>query len=330
VRKNKFKKVLVVLGGTSGERAISLQSGKACIQALKRKGYKVSTFDPKLKNFNLINRKTTDVIFNALHGRDGEDGIAQSYFEYLKIPYTHSGVISSYNAMNKIISKEIFIKNKILTPKYFSIKKSNFKKNKILTPKYFSIKKSNFKKKNLLKLIKNIKIKYPIVIKPVNEGSSLGVMICNNIKKLKKSIISLLRKYDELILEEYIGGQEIQVAVINNNPLGAIELIPKRSFYDYKAKYTKKAKTKHVMPARLSNSNYQKVLKIAKKTHQSLNCRGVTRSDFKFFNNNFFLLEINTQPGMTDLSLVPEIAKYKGLNFEKLVERILLDASINK
>tara|TARA_B100000963_G_scaffold74627_1_gene62713 strand:+ start:824 stop:1762 length:939 start_codon:yes stop_codon:yes gene_type:complete len=312
VRKNKFKKVLVVLGGTSGERAISLQSGKACIQALKRKGYKVSTFDPKLKNFNLINRKTTDVIFNALHGRDGEDGIAQSYFEYLKIPYTHSGVISSYNAMNKIISKEIFIKNKILTPKYFSIKKSNFKK------------------KNLLKLIKNIKIKYPIVIKPVNEGSSLGVMICNNIKKLKKSIISLLRKYDELILEEYIGGQEIQVAVINNNPLGAIELIPKRSFYDYKAKYTKKAKTKHVMPARLSNSNYQKVLKIAKKTHQSLNCRGVTRSDFKFFNNNFFLLEINTQPGMTDLSLVPEIAKYKGLNFEKLVERILLDASINK
>jgi len=312
VRKNKFKKVLVVLGGTSGERAISLQSGKACIQALKRKGYKVSTFDPKLKNFNLINRKTTDVIFNALHGRDGEDGIAQSYFEYLKIPYTHSGVISSYNAMNKIISKEIFIKNKILTPKYFSIKKSNFKK------------------KNLLKLIKNIKIKYPIVIKPVNEGSSLGVMICKNIKKLKKSIISLLRKYDELILEEYIGGQEIQVAVINNNPLGAIELIPKRSFYDYKAKYTKKAKTKHVMPARLSNSNYQKVLKIAKKTHQSLNCRGVTRSDFKFFNNNFFLLEINTQPGMTDLSLVPEIAKYKGLNFEKLVERILLDASINK
>ena len=312
MRKNKFKKVLVVLGGTSGERAISLQSGKACIQALKRKGYKVSTFDPKLKNFNLINRKTTDVIFNALHGRDGEDGIAQSYFEYLKIPYTHSGVISSYNAMNKIISKEIFIKNKILTPKYFSIKKSNFKK------------------KNLLKLIKNIKIKYPIVIKPVNEGSSLGVMICNNIKKLKKSIISLLRKYDELILEEYIGGQEIQVAVINNNPLGAIELIPKRSFYDYKAKYTKKAKTKHVMPARLSNSNYQKVLKIAKKTHQSLNCRGVTRSDFKFFNNNFFLLEINTQPGMTSLSLVPEIAKYKGLNFEKLVERILLDASINK
>ena len=270
MKKNKFKNVLVVLGGTSGERAISLQSGKACIKALRKKGYKVSTFDPKLKNFNLINKKATDVIFNALHGRDGEDGIAQSYFEYLKIPYTHSGVISSYNAMNKIISKEIFIKNKILTPKYFSIKKSNFNK------------------KNLLKLIKSKKIRYPIVIKPVNEGSSLGVMICNNIKKLEKSITSLLRIYDELILEEYIGGQEIQVAVINNNPLGAIELVPKRSFYDYKAKYTKKAKTKHVMPARLSKSNYQKVLKIAKKTHQSLNAEELQDLILNFLKIIFF------------------------------------------
>ena len=111
--KKKFKNVLVVLGGTSGERAVSLESGRACIQALKEKGYKVSTFDPKIKNFNLINKKNVDVIFNALHGRDGEDGVAQSYFEYLKIPYTHSGVISSFNAMNKINSKKIFIKNKI-------------------------------------------------------------------------------------------------------------------------------------------------------------------------------------------------------------------------
>ena len=119
---------MVVLGGTSGERAVSLESGKACIKALKDKGYKVSTFDPKIKNFNLISKNNTDVIFNALHGRDGEDGVAQSYFEYLKIPYTHSGVISSFNAMNKIISKKIFIKNKIKTPKFFSIKKNDYKK----------------------------------------------------------------------------------------------------------------------------------------------------------------------------------------------------------
>ena len=140
----------------------------------------------------------------------------------------------------------------------------------------------------------------------------------------------MFQKYDELIFEEYIGGQEIQAAVINSVPLGAIELIPKRLFYDYKAKYTKKAKTKHIMPARLSKKKYNEVLNIAKKTHKVLKSRGVTRSDFKFYKNIFYLLEINTQPGMTSLSLVPEIAKFKGLNFEDLVEKILLDASINK
>ena len=312
MKNKKFKNVLVVLGGTSGERTISLESGRACIKALKKKGYKVSSFDPKIKNFNLINKIKIDVIFNALHGRDGEDGIAQSYFEYLKIPYTHSGVISSFNAMNKLISKEIFIKNNIKTPKFFPIKKKEYKI------------------KTIQKIIKSKKINYPIVLKPINEGSSLGVEICKNKAKLFRSFSHLFKRYDELILEEYIGGQEIQVAVINRNPLGAIELIPKRLFYDYKAKYTKKAKTKHVMPARLSKKKYNEVLNIAKKTYKVLKCRGVTRSDFKFFDNIFYLLEINTQPGMTSLSLVPEIAKFKGLTFENLVEKILLDASVNK
>ena len=126
MNKKKFKKVLVVLGGISDERTISLESGKACIKALRKKKYIVKSFDPKFKNLNLINKEKTDVIFNALHGKDGEDGVAQSYFEYLKIPYTHSGVVCSYNAMNKIISKEIFKKNYILTPKYFAIKKEEF------------------------------------------------------------------------------------------------------------------------------------------------------------------------------------------------------------
>ena len=309
--KKNFKNVLVVLGGTSGERAVSLESGRACIKALKKKGYKVSTFDPKIKNFNLINKNKIDVIFNALHGRDGEDGIAQSYFEYLKIPYTHSGVISSFNAMNKISSKEIFIKNKIKTPKFFPLKKK-------------------FDSKKIISFLNSKKIKFPIVLKPTNEGSSLGVEICKDKKKMFKKINLLLKKYSEIILEEYIAGQEIQVAVINGNSIGAIELIPKRLFYDYRAKYTKKAKTEHVMPARLNKKKYFEVLKIAKKAHESLQCRGVTRSDFKFFNNNFYLLEINTQPGMTSLSLVPEIAGYKGISFENLVEKILLDASINR
>ena len=312
MNKKKFKNVLVILGGTSGERAVSLDSGKACIKALKKKKYNVSTFDPKFKNLNLINKKKVEVIFNALHGKEGEDGIAQSYFEYLRIPYTHSGVISSHNAMNKIISKEIFVQNNIRTPKFFAIKQFEFNNKKL--------------QQNLIRK----KIKLPVVVKPINEGSSLGVEVCKSKDILYKATKNLFKKYDQLIFEEYIGGQEIQVAVINGKPLGAIELIPKRLFYDYKAKYTKSAKTKHIMPAKLSRLRYNEVLKIAKKTHQVLGCKGVTRSDFKFFNNKFNLLEINTQPGMTNLSLVPEIANYKGISFENLVEKILLDASINR
>ena len=311
MNKKKFKNILVVLGGTSGERAVSLESGKACIKALKKIKYKVSSFDPQKKNFNLINKSKTDAIFNALHGKDGEDGVAQSYFEYLKIPYTHSGVVSSFNAMDKLISKKIFLKHKIKTPKYFSIAENN--------------KISSVDKKLKLK-----KIIYPVIVKPINEGSSLGVELCNNKKNLINSIKKLVKKYGRAMIEQYIPGQEIQVATINGKPLGAIELIPKRKFYDYKAKYTKSAKTKHIMPARLSKLKYLEVLNIAKKTHEAFKCRGVTRADFKFYKGNFYLLEINTQPGMTSLSLVPEIANYRGINFEKLVEKILLDASINK
>ena len=311
MNKKKFKNIIVVLGGTSGERAVSLESGKACIKALKKIKYKVSSFDPQKKNFNLINKSKTDAIFNALHGKDGEDGVAQSYFEYLKIPYTHSGVVSSFNAMDKLISKKIFLKNKIKTPKYFSINKNN----------------------NISLIQKKLKLKgfiYPIIVKPVNEGSSLGVELCRNKNKLINSVKKLAKKYGRVMVEQYIPGQEIQVAIINGKPLGAIELIPKRQFYDYKAKYNKSAKTKHIMPARLSKLKYSEVLNIAKKTHDAFKCRGVTRADFKFYKGNFYLLEINTQPGMTSLSLVPEIANYKGINFEQLVEKILLDASINK
>ncbi len=310
--KKKFKHVLVVLGGTSGEREISLDSGKACIKALKKKKYIVSTFDPKFKNFNLIDKKKIDVIFNALHGKDGEDGVAQSYFEYLKIPYTHSGIISSYNAMNKVISKRIFIKNNITTPKFLHLKKNEI----------------NIK--NIPLQLRKNKIVFPLVVKPINEGSSLGVKINKNFKDLKRSIKYLFKKYDELLLEQFIGGQEIQAAVLNNISLGAIELIPKRSFYDYKAKYKKSAKTKHIMPARLNKNKYRQVLKIAKKAHKVLECRGVSRTDFKFYKNKFYLLETNTQPGMTNLSLVPEIASYRGMKFSTLIEKILNDASVNR
>jgi len=213
--------------------------------------------------------------------------------------------------MDKLISKKIFLKNKIKTPKYFLIDK-------------------NYNISSVDKKLKLKKIYYPVIIKPTNEGSSLGVKLCKNKKTLIQSIKKLIKKYGRAMIEQYIPGQEIQVAVINGKPLGAIELVPKRQFYDYRAKYTKSAKTKHIMPARLSKIKYSEVLKIAKKTHDAFKCRGVTRADFKFYKSNFYLLEINTQPGMTSLSLVPEIANFKGINFETLVEKILLDASINK
>ena len=310
----KQKTILVVQGGVSSEREISLKSGKACIKALKKLKHKIISFDPAKNHLSKIKKykKKVDLIFNALHGRDGEDGIAQSYFEYFKIPYTHSGIISSMNAMDKVISKKIFKKNNFLTPDYITLNSVNYKK---------------YLKE---KVLKNSNVNYPIVIKPSNEGSSIGVEICKNFNQLKKSIIKLIKNYKTLIIESYIAGQEIQVAVINGKALGAIELKPRRNFYDYKAKYSKSALTKHIMPANISRNNYNKVLQLAEKAHQVLKCKGVTRSDFKLINNNFYILEINTQPGMTDLSLVPEIAKYSNISFKNLVKNIIDDASFNR
>ena len=306
------KKILVVQGGISNEREVSLNSGKACIKAIKKLKHKVFTFDPAIKHLSKIKQYNVDLIFNALHGKDGEDGVAQSYFEYFKIPYTHSGIRSSMNAMDKILSKKIFKKNNLLTPNYISLNSVNY---------------SLFLNSQMLK---NLNLRYPMVVKPSNEGSSIGVEICKNFLQLKNSIIKLIKKYKTLIVENYIAGQEIQVAVINGKALGAIELKPQRKFYDYKAKYSKSALTKHIMPANINENNYKNVLKLAEKAHQVLNCRGVTRSDFKLINNKFYLLEINTQPGMTDLSLVPEIAKYANIVFESLIKKIIDDASINR
>ncbi|MBT92087.1 MAG: D-alanine--D-alanine ligase, partial [Candidatus Pelagibacter sp.] len=169
---------------------------------------------------------------------------------------------------------------------------------------------------------------FPVVIKPINEGSSVEVYICNK-KNLIKNLIKL-KPYKEIIIEKYIPGREIQVAILGNKKLGAIELIPKRKFYDYEAKYSANAKTKHIIPVKIDKINMDKIMEIAFKAHKAIGCRGVTRSDFKFYKKKFYLLEINTQPGMTSLSLVPEIARHNKLNFIQLVEWIIEDASINR
>ena len=299
-----------MLGGLSGERKISFLTGKACSKALIKKGYKVINLDAKGDYVNKLKKLKPRVVFNALHGKYGEDGFVQSILEGLKIPYTHSGVMSSYLAMDKELSRIIFKKNKLRVPKYFLLKR----KNRI----------------NLINKIKHKKIKFPIVVKPVDEGSSLGVYICKNRIELIKNYKKLLKSYDRILIEQYIPGSEIQVAIMNTKPLGAIELVPKRKFYDYKAKYSSSAKTKHIMPASLSAKKYKEVLRIAQKAHRLLGCRGITRSDFRFYNNKFYILELNTQPGMTKLSLVPEIARYYGLSFENLIANIVKDAGCNK
>ncbi len=303
-----MKKILIISGGISKERVVSLDTGKQVAKELNKAGYLVKIVEPTSGLIGIIKSYKPSVIFNALHGQFGEDGYIQTILETTGIPYTHSGVISSAIAMDKILSKKIFIKNKIYTPKYF----------------LYSFDESNF---NLIKKIQK-RLKFPVVIKPINEGSSVNVFICNKKNILKN--LEFLKSYKKIIIEEFIPGREIQAAIIGVKKLGAIELRPKRKFYDFQAKYNPKAKTQHLIPVNLSKKKYKELMNIALKAHQLIKCRGVTRSDFKYFNGKFYLLEINTQPGMTKLSLVPEIAAYHGISFINLIKSILKDASSNK
>ncbi len=302
------KKILIISGGVSKERQISLDTGLQVAKELKKNDYRVKITEPDNNLEKNIKFFKPNIIFNALHGQFGEDGYIQTILETYKIPYTHSGVIASSLAMDKEISKKIFIKNKITTPKFFI---------------YSYDEKDSY----LIKKI-NKDLKFPVVIKPLNEGSSVNVFICNK-KNILKNLNSI-KNYKKVMIEEFIGGREIQVAIMGNHKLGAIELKPKRKFYDYQAKYNRNAQTKHIIPVDLPKKNLKQVMNIALKAHKIIGCNGVTRSDFKYYNGKFYLLEINTQPGMTKLSLVPEIAAYKNISFIKLIKWILNDASKKK
>ena len=305
----KKEKVTVLMGGISAERDVSLDSGKACAKALAEIGFEVTSLDAKDDFIEKLIKNKPDKVFNALHGRFGEDGSIQGLLEHLKIPYTHSGILSSAIAMDKLTSKKIFKDAKISSPEYQVIK--------------------------TLEDFQSSKIGYPCVVKPNNEGSSVGVYIFNEPKKSdEEKIISLLKKYTFLILEKYIPGREIQVAVMGSKALGGIEIVPTRSFYDYEAKYSANAKTKHIIPVKINEADYKKILDMALQAHNILGCRGVTRSDFRYNEsdklNKIYILEVNTQPGMTSLSLVPEIANYYGISFNELVKWIINDASTNR
>ena len=302
------KKILILSGGISKERLISLDTGLQVAKELKKNGYRVKICEPNNNLKKNIKTFKPSIIFNALHGQFGEDGYVQTILDSFNIPYTHSGAIASSIAMDKEISKKIFIKNKIKTPKFF-------------------IYNYEISSSELIKKIKK-RLKFPVVVKPINEGSSVNVFICK--EKNITSIVNSIKNYKKIMIEEFIGGREIQVAIMGNKKLGAIELKPKRKFYDYQAKYNSNAKTQHIIPVKLPNIKLKQAMNMAYKAHKIIGCKGVTRSDFKYFKGKFYLLEINTQPGMTKLSLVPEIAAYKGISFLDLINWILDDARKKK
>ncbi len=306
-----MKKILILAGGYSKEKEISLETAKSVYSELnKDKSYNIKVVNPDGKFVEVLRKFKPNTVLNLLHGRYGEDGYIQAILESEKVKYTHSGVLSSSLAIDKELSKRIFIKNNILTPKYLKFSYRN-----------------NINKMELINSLQK-KIGFPLVVKPLNEGSSVNVFICK-----KKNVLKTLKKlhdYGEVLLERYIPGREIQVAILADKVLGAIELRPKRKFYDYEAKYNPKAKTEHIIPVKLTKEQYRSVTKAALKAHKLLKCRGVSRSDFRFSKNEFYLLETNTQPGMTSLSLVPEIAKFNNITFKNLIKKILRDASTNK
>ena len=299
------KHVAVFMGGWSGEREISLMSGANVSEALKLAGYKVTTIDVGRDIGALLPKLSPrpDVVFNALHGRFGEDGCIQGLLEILNIPYTHSGVVASALAMDKPMAKRLFEDASLKCPKGVVVSRK--------------------------KVLAGDVMPRPYVVKPLNEGSSLGVRIVTKKDEAKPFDHASWPYGDEVLVEKFIPGREITVAVMGDTALGALELRPRGEFYDYEAKYSNDPSraADHVVPAPLPVRAYKEVLRLGLLAHQTLGCRGVTRADFRYDDTRkrrgksgeFYLLEINTQPGMTAHSLVPEIAAKSGVSFQDLV-----------
>ena len=305
----KNKHIAVLMGSWNSEREVSLGSGDAVYQALVKLGYKANKIDFTRKIFEQLNEVKPDIIFNALHGQFGEDGRIQGVCDILEIPYTHSGIVASALCMDKVLTRKICSTEGVKYPHYEILKKGEDAKNK---EKIFAVGK-------------------PFVIKPINEGSSVGVEVI--LPNTKFDFSEYEWKYgDEIIVEKYLAGQEIQVAVMDGKALGAIEIRPHGLFYDYKCKYTA-GMTDYIMPAEISKEKYAEVLHLALKCHEVAGCRGVSRVDFILNNkdggdNEFYLLEVNTHPGFTATSLVPKIAKHVGISFEEIVEFLVKTARV--
>jgi D-alanine-D-alanine ligase len=305
-----MKHVAILMGGWSAEREISLRSGKACADALERSGYQVSRIDVDRDVAATLRARKPDVALNVLHGRPGEDGTLQGLLEVLGIPYSHSGVLASALAMKKDIAKSVLNSAGVPVPGGMVAARKEAAKRHLLPP--------------------------PYVIKPVAEGSSVGVFIVREDHKHPPQELTRADWAfgDQILVEPYIPGKEITCAVMGDLALGVIEIVPTVKFYDYEAKYAPGG-SKHLLPAPIAADVYREVQRLALAAHRALGCRGVTRSDFRFDDSlgaakGLFCLEVNTQPGMTETSLVPELAAHAGISFEDLVKWMVEDASLER
>jgi D-alanine-D-alanine ligase len=304
------KHVAVLMGGWSAEREVSLRSGKACAEAAARQGYRVTRIDVGRDIASVLGTVKPDVALNVLHGRPGEDGTLQGILEILAIPYTHSGVMASAVAMQKDAAKVLLRAADVPVPEGMVTSRFEAAKNHLLTP--------------------------PYVIKPIAEGSSVGVFIVTEAHGHPPQ--ELYRDDwaygDRVIVEKYIAGKELTCAVMGDQAFGVIEIVPTVRFYDYDAKYAPGG-SKHLLPAPISSFVYQQVRRLALAAHCALGCRGVSRADFRYDDRiegtgGLVCLEVNTQPGMTETSLVPEMAAHAGIPFDELVRWMIEDASLDR
>lgn len=302
------KHVAVLMGGFSSERPVSLSSGAACADALEAEGYRVTRVDVGRDVAAVLAELRPDVAFNALHGPFGEDGTIQGILEYLEIPYTHSGVLASALAMDKAQAKHVAKAAGIPVAEALVMDRHDFGSEHPMKP--------------------------PYVVKPVREGSSFGVVIVREDQSHPPQVVtsSEWRYGDRIMVERYVAGRELTCGVMGDVALGVTEIIPQgHAFYDYDSKYVKGG-SRHVIPAEISPNIYQKIQTLALKAHQAIGCRGVSRSDFRFDDRGdgegeVIWLEINTQPGMTPTSLVPEMAQHAGLRFGEFLKWMVEDAS---
>ena len=302
----KKKRVAVMMGGLSREREISLKTGKAILKALSEKGYTVTAIDVGKDIGETLVREKIECAFLALHGRFGEDGTIQGMLELMRIPYTGSDVLASALAMHKIMAKKFFLCGKIPTPRFEVFQREEIKKG----------------------LQKKISLPLPVVVKPAREGSTIGVSIVQKEEGLDPAFKKAMEYDEEILVEEFMKGKEITVGILEDIPLPIIEIVPKSGFYDFHSKYTK-GETQYILPARISREKYLTAQEISLKAFQTLGCSGVARVDLMTDENeNPFVIDINTMPGMTETSLLPKAASYAGIPFGDLVERILLGASL--